>query len=101
MLRATGSIDSASAISTLAFFCRERSERSGKATSVLSSAAVATWYSSGWNTWWLLRSIRVTCTGACLSARAACSPPNPPPRITTLGRPVVSTFMRPSSVASR
>src|SRR5579875_2460490 len=44
---------------------------------------VATWYRSGWNRWWLRRSTSVTSTGSRPSSRAAGSPPNPPPTMTT------------------
>src|SRR3954464_2514123 len=45
---------------------------------------VATWYSSGWNWWKLLRSISVTCTPSCLARRRAQPiPANPPPTTTT------------------
>ncbi len=48
------------------------------------SAPVATWYRSGWKRWKLRRSTRVTVTrGSRPSSRAALSPPNPPPTITT------------------
>jgi hypothetical protein len=58
----------------------------GAAMSAGDKAAVATWYKRGWNTWWLLRSITVTWTGTLRKARAAWSPPNPAPTITTRGR---------------
>ena len=48
--------------------------------------AVATWYRSGWKTWWLRRSTSRTSTGASFRARAALRPPKPPPTMTTLGR---------------
>src|SRR3954465_10327197 len=37
-----------------------------------------TWYSSGWNRWWLVRSTTVTSTSAPSSPRVTLSPPNPP-----------------------
>ena len=43
----------------------------GTAMSLGFRVAVATWYSSGWNRWWLRRSTSVTSTGARASARAA------------------------------
>src|SRR5690349_7943421 len=61
-------------------------------------AAVATWYSSGWNRWWLRRSTRVTRTGALRSARAAARPAKPPPRITTCGAGAVLISQLASSV---
>src|SRR5688572_29213054 len=54
------------------------------------SEAVATWYSSGWKTWWLRRSISVTSTGAALNALAAAMPAKPPPTMKTLGLGSVS-----------
>ena len=41
----------ASASSTCTFFCARRIQRIGDAMSPGDSAAVATWYSSGWNRW--------------------------------------------------
>jgi NADH dehydrogenase FAD-containing subunit len=57
--------------------------RIGAAISAGDKAAVATWYSSGWNRWWLRRSITVTWTGASRSRFAAARPANPAPTITT------------------
>ena len=51
--------------------CLRRMARIGVAISSAREPAVATWYSSGWNRWWLRRSMTVTCTGACASAFAA------------------------------
>src|SRR6266545_3481469 len=51
------------------------------------SAAVATWYRSGWKRWWFRRSRTVTWTGRPPSARAAFSPAKPPPTITIRGAP--------------
>ena len=47
------------------------------------SMPVATWYSSGWNRWWLRRSTSVTSTGSWPRSRSASSPPKPPPTTTT------------------
>ena len=47
--------------------------------------AVATWYSSGWNTWWFRRSMTVNSTGALASAFAAATPAKPLPTMHTLG----------------
>ena len=47
------------------------------------STPVATWYSSAWKRWWLVRSTTTTSTGARRSALAANSPPNPQPMMTT------------------
>src|SRR5579859_5109849 len=48
------------------------------------SCAMATWYSSGWNTWWLWRSTSVTSTpGLPPSSFAARRPAKPPPTIAT------------------
>jgi hypothetical protein len=55
----------------------------GMAISAADSPPVATLYSSGWNRWWLRRSIRVIRTSALARARAAARPPKPPPMITT------------------
>jgi hypothetical protein len=46
---------------------------------------VATWYSSGWNRWWLVRFTTSTSAGTRPRPRAAASLPNPPPMITTRG----------------
>src|SRR5690606_16909106 len=59
------------------------------ATSPLSSAAVATWYRSGWNVWKLLRSISSTSTGAWRKPLAAWRPPKPAPTMITRGRVVM------------
>src|ERR1041385_533532 len=52
----------------------------------VASPAVATWYSSGWKRWWLVRSTSVISTGAPSSARTASMPPKPQPTTTTRGR---------------
>ncbi|ETB03709.1 hypothetical protein O978_12435 [Mycobacterium avium subsp. paratuberculosis 10-5864] len=44
---------------------------------------VATWYSSGWKRWWVVRAISLMSTLACLSFFAAFRPPNPDPMMTT------------------
>ena len=59
------------------------SERRGWAISPGASWAVATWYSSGLNTWWFWRSMSVTVARARRNARAAYRPPKPPPTMTT------------------
>src|SRR5712692_7308585 len=75
--------------------------RSGAAISGADRPAVATWYRSGWNTWWLRRSRSVTSTGARARARAARRPAKPPPAITTCGRllamPASDCIPRPSA----
>src|SRR6476469_781870 len=58
----------------------------GNAMSSPSRPAVATWYSSGWNVWWLRASSTVTSTGASRRWRAAARPPNPAPTTTTWWR---------------
>src|SRR5438552_7715064 len=60
--------------------------------------AVATWYSRGWNTWWLRRSTIVTSTGWRTRRVAAPMPPNPAPTITTRGRSFSGT---PAIVGTR
>ena len=52
-------------------------------------AAGATWYSSGWNRWWLVRSTVVMARSAPCSARAASRPPKPQPTMRTRGRLLV------------
>src|SRR5258706_5240624 len=74
------------ASSTRQFRCRRTISRIGAAMSAGFRPAVATWYRSGWNRWWFERSTSVTRTGARASARAAVSPPKPPPTIATWGR---------------
>src|SRR4051812_26117994 len=66
--------------------CLRNRKRTGAAMAGADSPAVATWYSSGWNRWWLARSTSVTSTGAACSARAASRPPKPQPTISTRGR---------------
>src|SRR6185295_19048370 len=88
------SIAVASAIRTVTFFWRRRMWRMGIAMSAGFSAAVATWYSSGWKRWWLRRSRSVTWTEALRSARAAARPPNPPPMITTWGMSQITCATR-------
>src|SRR3954451_8792334 len=56
--------------------------RTGRAMSDGANPAVATWYSSGWNTWWLRWSMIVTSTGSSARRVPAPIPPNPAP-ITT------------------
>src|SRR4029077_9708848 len=45
---------------------------------------VATWYSRGWNRWWVVLAIILMSTSARLSALAAVRPPKPEPMMTTL-----------------
>src|SRR6185369_11061341 len=71
--------------STVMFEAPRRMWRSGAAMSVAERPAVATWYSSGWKTWWFRRSSSVTRAGAPARAWAAVRPPKPPPTITTCG----------------
>src|SRR5262245_24205806 len=80
---------------TLVFLFRRRMLRSGCAISPGARAPVATWYRSGWKTWWLRRSTRVTSRRSSRPRRrAALRPPNPPPMIVTRWRDVGCT--RPS-----
>src|SRR5690606_21602478 len=72
-------------ISTVTLRCHCRMWRSGAAMSGADRPAVATWYSSGWNRWWLPRSTRVMRTAAFASARVAHRPAKPPPMTTTCG----------------
>ena len=53
---------------------------------------VATWYSSGWNRWWVVRAIILMSTLARLSFLTAFSPPNPDPMTTTRCRRSVRVF---------
>src|SRR4051812_5504378 len=66
-------------MATWQFLWPRRIVRMGELMSAGDSEAVATWYSSGWNTWWLRRSITVTSTGAAANALAAARPAEPPP----------------------
>src|SRR3954467_7193237 len=77
---------------TRVFSCRLRISRVAGAISPSERIPVATWYSSGWNRWWLVLPMIVTSTGARLSAWAAKRPPKPVPTITTRGRPVVDAL---------
>src|SRR3954469_18747222 len=72
-------------MATWQFLWPRRIVRMGELMSAGDSEAVATWYSSGWNTWWLRRSITVTSTGAAGNALAAPGPAKPPPTMNTLG----------------
>src|SRR3954468_19186118 len=72
-----------SAMATWQFLWPRRIVRMGELMSAGDSEAVATWYSSGWNTWWLRRSITVTSTGAPANALAAARPAKPPPTMNT------------------
>src|SRR3712207_1526919 len=72
---------------TPAFSWCRRISRAGGATSPSDRMPVATWYSSGWNRWWLVLPMTVRSTGARLSALAANRPPKPEPTMTTRGRP--------------
>src|SRR3954465_4375523 len=74
--------------STWAFFCLRRMIRVGGAISPDEMMPVATWYSSGWNRWWVVLAIILMSTSAPLRALAAFSPPNPDPMMTTLCRSV-------------
>src|SRR5579859_1759174 len=85
-----------SSISTSMFLFLEKTERMGCAISAGESTASATWYSKGWNVWWLRRSIRVTSTAISASVLAALKPAKPPPTTTTRGRLRTSAMQRPS-----
>src|SRR5437867_42456 len=66
MLRAPASMPTTSPSSTVSCpsrICRRRMCRIGPEIDGDVSPAVATWYSSGWNRWWLVRSISVMSTG--------------------------------------
>src|SRR5262245_16569653 len=60
--------------------------RIGGAMSPSARIPVVIWYRSGWNRWWLLRSMTVTSTSARRSDWAANNPPKPQPTITTRWR---------------
>src|SRR5690349_3192081 len=66
--------------------CLRNRCRTGAAIAGADRPAVATWYSSGWNRWWLVRSTSVMSTAASPSARVASSPPKPQPTMTMRGR---------------
>ena len=72
-----------SASTKSAFFCLRSRSRSGTAILPSDKIPVEHWYSRGWNRWCGRLSMRVTRTGARRSIRAANSPANPPPMITT------------------
>src|SRR3990167_705967 len=67
--------------------CLRRMWRIGPAIAGAGKPAVATWYSRGWNRWWLVRSITTISPAACDRALAASSPPKPQPMMTTRGLP--------------
>src|SRR6516164_754240 len=71
---------------TWVFACVARMPRIGAAMSAGDKAAVATWYKSGWNKWWLRRSITVTSAATLPSRFAADKPPKPAPMMTMRGR---------------
>src|SRR5262245_23028425 len=71
---------------TFAFFCRASTSRVGGAISPSDRIPVATWYSSGWNRWWVVLAIMVTSTSDRLSALVPNSPPKPEPITTTWWR---------------
>ena len=73
----------------------------GADTAGADSPAVATWYSRGWNRWWLVRSISVTSTGARASVRTASSPPNPQPMTTTWGSDMATVSQAHENVHHR
>src|SRR5215468_7955257 len=77
------------------FRCLSSSARSGEAIFPSDRMPVEHWYSSGWNRWCSARSIKVTCTGARPSARAANRPANPPPTITTRRESDVAAMAHP------
>src|SRR3954470_22973345 len=58
--------------------------RVGGAISPSEMMPVATWYSSGWNRWWVVLAIILMSTSARLRCWAAFRPPNPDPMMTTL-----------------
>ena len=64
--------------------CLRNRWRTGAAMAGAARPAVATWYSSGWNRWWLVRSTSVMSTGRLRRARAASRPPKPQPMMRTL-----------------
>src|SRR5690349_4041702 len=70
---------------TVVLSCFPRMPRMGELICPGVKTDVATWYSRGWKRWWLVRSMRNTCAGACLRALAAASPPKPPPTMTIRG----------------
>ena len=73
-VRAARSIAVTSPSTTRAFFCRRSTSRVAGAISPSDRIPVATWYSSGWNRWWVVRAIIVTSTSARLSGRVANRP---------------------------
>ena len=83
---AATSIVSTSPSRTVTLRCRLRISRVDGATSPDERMPVATWYSSGWKRWCVVRAMSVTSTGASLNARAANRPPKPDPMITTRWR---------------
>ena len=72
-----------SPISTSMFLWFRKTSRVAGAIAPPDRMPVATWYRSGWNRWWLVRSISVTSIDAPRRNRAANSPPKPDPTITT------------------
>ena len=74
--------------------CLRANTRSGNATSPGFSPPVATWYSSGWNVLYLLRSTSITCA----PARSA---PSPPPARRSPPRPRSPGALRPRDLAPR
>ena len=70
--------------STWQFSWLRRITRVGGAISPSEMMPVATWYSSGWNRWWVVLAMSLMSTSARLSFCAAFRPPNPEPMMTTL-----------------
>src|SRR6516225_1922630 len=71
---------------TWVFACVARMPRIGAAMSAGDKAAVATWYKSGWNKWWLRRSITVTSAATLPSRVAADKRPQPASMMKMRGR---------------
>ena len=69
--------------STWALRCLRSTTRVGGAISPSEMMPVATWYSNGWNRWWVVRAMSLMSTSARLSFFAALSPPKPDPMMTT------------------
>ena len=87
--RRSRSMSCTSASNARALACFSMMARIAGAISPGGRIPAATWYSSGWNRWWLVRSTTVTSTSAPARARVAFNPPKPLPITTTRCRSAV------------
>ncbi len=82
-VRASRSMSVTSPRITRAFSWPASTSRVGGAISPSDRMPVATWYSSGWNRWWVVLATIVMSASARLSALVPNRPPKPDPITTT------------------